>query len=126
MKVLTSYYDKTPTLDKDAYTFIRVSRKEVPEWFDNDYKHVDMSEFFGPSPALLAECHPLENWTEFEPRYKSEVLSILDKGATLNKLDTIYTEHGDRPLVLLCYETSEQNCHRHLIGEYLEIDTTEL
>jgi len=126
VKILTSYYDKTQKLDKGAYTFIRVSRKEVPEWFDKEYKHVDMSEYFGPSPAMLTECHPLESWGAFEPRYKNEVLGALDKEATLKKFEEIYAEHGNKPLVLLCYETSEQNCHRYLIGEYLGIGTEEI
>jgi len=126
MKILTSYYDKAPKLDKDAYTFVRVSRKEVPEWFDNDCKYVDMSEFFGPSPAMLSECHPLENWVEFEPRYKTEVLGVLDKEMTLKMLEEVYIEHGSKPLVFLCYETSEQNCHRYLIGEHLGVETEEI
>ena len=126
MKVLTSYYDNVPSLDKDGYTFVRVSRKEPPDWFCSDYPHVDLSDTFGPSAAMLTECHPLENWAAFEPRYKSEILGVLDKDTTVKMLETIYSEHGNKPLLLLCYETSEQDCHRYLIGEYLGIETTEV
>jgi len=125
MKVFTSYYDKVPMLDKDSYTFVRVSRKEVPEWFSSEYKYVDLSETFGPTTSMLAECHPLENWSAFEPRYKSEILGVLDKDLTLGQFKDMLEAHGNKPLVLLCYETSEQNCHRNLIGEYLGIETTE-
>jgi len=126
MKVLTSYYDKVPALEKSLYTLVRVSRKEPPEWFCNAYEHVDLSDSFGPTAAMLAECHPLENWEAFEPRYKSEVLGALDKGLTIKRLEEIYTEYGNKPLLLLCYETSEQDCHRYLIGEYLGIETVEV
>ena len=126
MKILTSYYDKVPKLDKNAYTFVRVSRKEPPEWFCKDYPHVDMSHEFGPSAAMLVECHPLENWEAFEPRYKSEILGTLDKAAALKKLEDIFAEHGEKPLLLLCYETSEENCHRYLIGEHLGMETEEI
>ena len=126
MKLFTSYYDKMPSLDKNTYTLVRVSRKEPPEWFSDEHKHVDLSEAFGPTAAMLEECHPLENWEAFEPRYKSEVLGVLDKGSTLKELEDIYAEHGNKPLLLLCYETSEQNCHRHLIGEYLGMEIEEI
>ena len=126
MKVFTSYYDKVPTLDKDMYTLVRISRKEPPEWFCSDYECVDLSDTFGPSAAMLTECHPLENWAAFEPRYNSEILGVLDKNTTLKMLEEIFTKHGNKPLLLLCYETSEQNCHRYLIGEYLGIETVEV
>jgi len=126
MKVFTSYYDRVPVIEKDAYTLVRVSRKEPPEWFCSEYSHVDLSAAFGPSAAMLEECHPLENWEAFEPRYKNEILGVLDKTEILKDFERICSENGGKPLLLLCYETSEQNCHRYLIGEYLGIESTEI
>lgn len=126
MKVFTSYYDKVPALDKNEFTFVRVSRKEEPEWFASGYELVDFSSHFGPTAEMLKECHPLENWEAFEPRYKSEILGKIDKEAMKDELAKIYAEFGSKPLVLLCYENSEENCHRHLIGEYLGIEMEEI
>ena len=126
MKIFSSYYDNISKLDKDAYTFVRVSRKEPPEWFVSDFKHVDLSSVFGPTEAMLKECHPLENWEAFEPRYKKEILGVLDKITTLDMLEKLFAEHGSKPLVLLCYETSEENCHRHLIADFLGVKIEEI
>jgi len=126
MKIFSSYYDNVPKLDKNGYTFVRVSRKEPPDWFVSDYNPVDMSDSYGPTAAMLVECHPLEDWEAFEPRYKSEVLEVLDKVKALADLEKVYAKYGEKPLLLLCYETAEENCHRRLIGEYLGIDIEEL
>ena len=68
---------------------------------------------------MLKECHPVENWSVFEPRYKEEILGALDKSKALETLEKIYCEHGNKPLVLLCYEKPPEDCHRHLIAEFL-------
>ena len=127
MKLFSSYYDNVRNLDIKEYTFVRVSRKEPPEWFQGIVEsHVDLSETFGPSPAMLKECPPNENWEMFEPRYNEEILGSIDKLSTLDLLTKIYGETGNRPLVLLCYETPSENCHRHLISGFLGIEITEL
>ena len=127
MTIHTSFYDKVPELDKSAYTFVRVSRTAAPEWFPQMVQsHVDLSETLGPSQAMLKECHPAENWEEFKPRYIKEVLGALDKASLLELFANIHRNNGSHPLVLLCYETSEENCHRHLIAGFLGVEITEL
>lgn len=126
MKIYTSYYDKVPELNKDDYTFVRVSRADPPEWFSGTHACIDLSERFGPSQAMLQECHPLEKWEVFEPRYKKEILGLLNKGTAIEAFKKIYSAFGSKPLVLLCYETAEQNCHRHLIIEFLELERDEI
>ena len=111
MKVFSSYYDNVPNLEKNTYTFVRVSRKEPPEWLTS---YVDLSGSFGPTEAMLKECHPTQNWKEFEPRYKNEILGALDKELSLNELLKIYNDNGCKPLLLLCWESSKENCHRDL------------
>ena len=127
MTIYSSFYDKVPKLDKHAYTFVRVSRTEAPEWFTQIVEsHVDLSDTLGPSPAMLKECHPAENWEVFKPRYIKEVLGALDKASLLDLFTNIHSDNGGRPLVLLCYESAEENCHRHLIGDFLGVEITEL
>lgn len=126
MKVFSTYYDKTPELNKCKYTFVRVSRAEPPEWFAEKYEYVDLSDTFGPTPAMLEECHPAKDWETFVPRYKNEILNVLDEAATLKLLEKIYSEHGSRPLLLVCFEAPPENCHRHLIGDFLGISVEEI
>ncbi len=71
MKVFSSYYDKVPELEKNAYTFARVSRMNSPEWFPKTIgEYVDLSDTFGPTTAMLEEYHPAEDWGAFVLRYK--------------------------------------------------------
>lgn len=126
MKVFSTYYDKVPQLEKGIYTLVRVSRAEPPEWFIESFKYVDLSDTFGPTKAMLEECHPAKDWAAFEPRYKKEILSILNKETTLALLHKIYLENDKRPLLLVCYEKPPENCHRHLIGEFLNINVEEI
>lgn len=127
MEVFSTYYDKAPKLDKDAYTFVRVSCMEPPEWFSEKVgEYVDLSGTFGPTPAMLEECHPTKDWEAFAPRYNKEILGVLDKEATLGLLEKICIEHDNRPLVLTCYEEPPENCHRYLIGDFLGIHVQEI
>ena len=127
MKVFSTYYDNVPKLGKAVYTFVRVSCAGPPEWFSQAAgNYADLSGTFGPTPAMLDECHPTKDWGAFVPRYHKEILGVLDKEKTLAVLEKIYTEHGSRPLVLTCYEAPPENCHRHLIGAFLGIDIEEI
>lgn len=126
MKVYSTYYDNVPKLDTDRYTLVRVSCAEPPAWFKESYEHVDLSATFGPTTAMLEECHPTKDWAAFVPRYKSEILGVLDKKETKELLYKIFSEHGNRPLLLICYEAPPENCHRHLISAFLKIDIQEI
>ena len=126
MKMFSTYYDKTQKLDKSKYTFVRVSRAEPPKWFVEEFEYVDLSDTFGPTPAMLEECHPAKNWEAFLPRYKNEILSALNKTAILELIETISMEHGNRPLLFVCFEALPENCHRHLIGDFLGISVEEI
>lgn len=124
MKVFSSYYDKLPELDTSAYTLVRVSHNAPPEWVSKDI--IDLSSTFGPTTAMLEECHPLNDWEAFKPRYEQEILGALDKEATLAWLYTIHLENGNRPLLLLCFEAPPDHCHRHLIGSFLGVNIEEI
>ncbi len=55
MEVFSTYYDKAPELNKDTYTFVRVSCMASPEWFSEQAgEYVELSGTFGPTPAMLA------------------------------------------------------------------------
>lgn len=54
------------------------------------------------------------NW--YIERYKDTVLDILSPQLTVKKLYAM-SDHND--ICLLCYETPEKFCHRHLVQEWL-------
>ena len=51
---------------------------------------------------------------EYSTRFKNEILDKLEPKAILNFFDGFCTD-----IVLLCYETPEKFCHRHLVSEWL-------
>ncbi len=128
MEIFSSFYDKAVNLNENDYTMVRVSRTAPPDSFMQAIgSYVDLSDMFGPTTAMLEECDPLqEKWQAFEPRYIEEILGVLDKTETLNRLQEIHHDNGDKPLLLLCYETAQEHCHRQLIGDYLGIEIHEL
>lgn len=126
MKIFSAYYDRVPSLEESAYTFVRVSHDEPPAWFMEAYEYVDLSDTFGPTSAMLDECHPTKDWAAFAPRYSKEILGVLDWEATRELLKKIYEKHGNRPLLLLCFEAPPEHCHRYLIGDFLNIDVQEI
>ena len=127
MEIYTSYYDKVLNIDAAPYTLVRVSRTAPPAWFLESFAtHVDYSEGLGPSEAILQECPPNENWEVFKPRYIEEVLKKHSPEGLLQDLNRVFRENGERPLLLLCYEPSDLNCHRYLLGDYIGKETKEL
>lgn len=51
---------------------------------------------------------------------------MLDREAMRELLKKIYEKHGNRPLLLLCFEAPPEHYHRYLIGDFLNIDVQEI
>jgi uncharacterized protein YeaO (DUF488 family) len=56
------------------------------------------------------------NWDSFSRHYVEDVLSSLRQGEVRADLKAL--GHGS-DVALLCYEGANENCHRHLVAEWL-------
>lgn len=120
MKIYTSYYNKMKSYGT-RYTLIQVSNSK-PTGFP-----------WGTWP--LKEVYP--DWEtvkkfkageisqdEFTLKYK-EKLSRMDKDTVLSKINEIWELGDQQDVILLCWEGSNQFCHRHILAEWLNCDVEE-
>ncbi len=98
----TSYFGKS----KDNPNAISIARI-TPRWFRGKI-YIDLA----PSFDLIRKYKKgIINEERYSFLYKKDILGNLDPDKVLNDL-------GENA-VLLCYETSDKFCHRHLVAEWL-------
>lgn len=97
----TSYYSKSAK-NPNAVSIAAKS----PSWYDGrEYKKL------APKYWFFKKYKKDGDKEFFTIQYKKEVLSVLDP-------KIVYEELGENA-VLLCWESSEKFCHRHLVAEWL-------
>jgi uncharacterized protein (DUF488 family) len=109
MQVYTSYYAKLSKIDLTVYTPIAIS-------------------LTAPSSVRLINCRKLnpdrESFYKYKQngdweRVKSEYNTKLQRYQSEDILNSLmYLSKGKIP-VLMCWESSDKNCHRHIISEWL-------
>lgn len=107
--IYTSYFGNINKLKKLGYTnFISIAGK-TPDWFTGKkYK------FFAPKYYWWKEWHDnnlSEEW--YKQKYYETVLNNI----SVKDIEEILELLGENP-ILLCYETPEKFCHRHLIADF--------
>lgn len=120
MTLHTSYFGNISKIvqeDQELPVFVSIAGK-TPSWFDGPR----MPEL-APKKEWWTEWHvrfkdsleSSESVTWYTKKYKETVLSHLDQVSVVTKLG----ELGEN-IVLLCYETPEKFCHRHLVSEWID------
>lgn len=122
--IYTTYFGKIAALKKIRPNAALVSIAGwTPDWFIKDGglqykklapKYVWWKEWHDTFEKDL-ECEASKNW--YIDKYNETVLSKLDQHAV--KCD-LYSLANRRDVFILCYETPEKFCHRHLIAEWLQ------
>lgn len=107
MNIYTSYFSKIKNLPKD---FIPVSISLYPPkgWAGYCYKKLS------PSFNILNEYKIKNDKDLYINRFNSEILSKLNIDEVLKELSNF----GEN-IVLVCYEKSENFCHRHLVANWI-------
>jgi hypothetical protein len=115
--IYTSYFAK---LKKLPYNVVPIAIcAKVPEWFKGkQYKKL------APTYDILMQYKSMPNIQLYTARYKSEVLSHLNPLETIidiiNLAEPKWEDENERlDIVLVCYEKSEDFCHRHLVAQWL-------
>jgi uncharacterized protein (DUF488 family) len=124
----TSYYSKYKNNNA-----ISIAGK-CPDWFDGkgtrEYKKLAPKYWFFAKYKDKNDEHYMDEKFYIE-NYKKEVLDKLNAKQVLKELcEILKIEITDNPnIVLLCWESSEKFCHRHLVAkwfkEQLNIDVVE-
>jgi len=124
--IFTSYFGNVKKLMglHPQMKFVSIAGK-TPEWFLDD-KNLNGLQFkkLMPKYSWWSQWHSTfekdleseESKKWYEEKYRSTVLSALDQNQVRNEL----LEMSDRCNVcLLCYETPEKFCHRHIVQKWL-------
>ncbi len=100
--------------EKEKYYPIPISTT-IPNWYSDYEEH---HTFISPYNILPRYKSGKITWEE----YTIEYIELLDE---LEKMDSIYEfyskieEETNREVVLLCYESNNKPCHRHILADYL-------
>lgn len=121
MKVYTSYYKKIESNPR-GLLLVRISTS-VPRWFS--WHTEELSELYPGWDLVNAIKNGDITEEEYTIRYKEKLLTV-DRQSIIDKLEKLSKDNGGKDIVLLCYEGSEDFCHRYVCGEWLDIGVTEL
>ncbi len=111
MRIYTSYFGKLNTIPIGAITPIAICGK-VPEWYTGiHYKKL------APKYKFFQECKQNQDNDFYIQHFNDEVLASINAAAVYDELENL---SNGNDCVLLCYEKSEDFCHRHLVADWLE------
>ena len=110
MKIYTSYYAKIKKIPQDMF-LISIAGKCPDFYHGQEYKILAPKwSFF----KIWKENHDNDFYIK---HFDEEVLSKLDPHQVVNDF---YFLSGGKDVVLLCYEKSNDFCHRHLVADWLK------
>lgn len=116
--VVTSYYANIKNIPKD-YTLISISGGITPEILKAIHIH---DKSLAPSWSIFKEYKDNPDTELYTKRFKAEVLPNVN---LREKLIEWRSTSNNNKFVLLCYETPNDFCHRHLVAEeFLKIGLT--
>ena len=107
--IYTGYYSKTKEYEQNGLIPVSISGK-IPDGFTGlRYQKL------APKYTWWKQWHDehlSDEW--FEKQYYETVLNELDPSGVVQELQSF-----GKDVILLCYETPEKFCHRHLAAEWL-------
>lgn len=118
MKIYTSYYKRFGTLRGNLIP-VRVSNTQ-PDWLD--YHTVELPEVY-PGDLVWLYKNGTIDWEQYTETYLQR-LNNIGRETILRRLKEISEDHDDGDVVLLCWEKG--NCHRKLLGNFLDCGVEEI
>jgi hypothetical protein len=110
LSIFTSYWANPLLKDLDAI-YIGISRS-VPRWsVPFEYRHL-------PLLAPSRETFAIEDEGKFAAAYRKQLMK-LGAERIVTAFMNVSSRHGGRPVVLLCYESPGQFCHRRIFADWL-------
>lgn len=108
--IYTSYFAKIRDLNSHHVIPISIALK-TPYWF-----HGSLYKSLNPSGNILFQYRQYHDAYMYCLRYTSEILVNLDP---MKVVSYLYKLSNGNDLALLCYETPDKFCHRHLVSAWL-------
>lgn len=114
----TSYFAKFNKLseeEKEKYYPIAISTT-IPKWYSEYNEH---HTFISPRDILPKYLRKEIDWEQ----YIKEYMALLDRLEEVTSIYEFYSNieiEEEKEVVLLCYESGEKNCHRHILADYIK------
>ena len=116
MVLATGYFAKAKQYADMGYAIVSIAR--VAPWFLAKELRVYPCDCLAPTDDILALKDSPDKYT---PKYQQEILSHLKPTEVYKKLWMIAHQENTDKVVLLCYESPEKFCHRHLVAQWLSV-----
>ena len=114
MEIATGYFAKAKDYADMGYALVSIAK--VAPWFLPKGLNVYHLPELAPTDEILELRHKPE---EYAPRYEINILSNLSVCKIIRQLELIARQESSDKVVLLCYESPEKFCHRHLVAKWL-------
>lgn len=114
MEIATGYFARAKSYAEMGYALVSIAR--VAPWFLAKECNVYSCDCLAPTDEILALK---DNPDEYVPKYRREILRNLKADDVYHRLYMIARQENTDKVVLMCYESPEKFCHRHLIAEWL-------
>lgn len=122
----TSYFGKMKEIHAiDATAVFCAICGGIPSWYEGQwYKKVAPKWIWWKQwhNAYAGNYDSEESKSYYMSAYKKTVLDALDKRMVIDELNSIT---NGKNLYLLCFETPEKFCHRHLLADWLNASLDE-
>ena len=107
--IYTSYFGNLKNIPPDIFP-IAICAKP-PNWFNGPNIKI-----LAPSYEILSKYKLDGNSNQYAQAYNHEILHFLYAPKLVHFLDV---KASGKDVVLLCYETPDKFCHRHLVAKWL-------
>ena len=114
MEIATGYFARAKQYAEKGYALVTIAK--VSPWFLPKGLNVYPFGCFAPTKEILALKDSPDKYTRL---YKQEILSKLSPVQTFRSLYLIAQQEKTDKVILLCYESPDKFCHRHLVAEWL-------
>jgi hypothetical protein len=111
MRIYTSYFGNLRALGKEGLFSISIARY-TPKWFTGA-RYLDVA----PTPFMLSSaCTQSMYVTRYE-----DILKSLKPDNVIRQIEQM---SGGRDVALLCFEKPGEFCHRHMLADWLNKNTS--
>ena len=112
--IYTSYFGNLKKLPKNIIP-ISICGK-APDWWDGmQYKRL------APKYQFFIEWKKNKDNGYYIEQFKKEILDNLDASEVVMELEQLCDKQSN-DIALICYEKSEDFCHRHLVSNWLRLN----
>ena len=115
MEIATGYFARAKDYADMGYALVSIALKAP--WFVPTSLNLSYYQWLYPTPEILKLKDSQHDYTY---RYTTDVLYKLQPVSVYRDMEKIAVDNGKDKIVIMCYESPDKFCHRHLVSHWLE------